>query len=574
MVVNTIDITLPNYGTIRGSVDIRRQIAIFRNVPFAHAPVRWRVAVKPQRWTGIRDATIQGPVPPHIPTDNLQIDLIPKEYTTIGTSTNSLHQFGVEHSEEGGLNSNIFVPLSALQEGAASVPVLAFIYGGSYRTGSNAFPLYDARNFVEHSVQLGQPIIVVVPNYRMAAFGFLASKELQQDIDQHIQQSPTPIPAYDQSIGNWGLQDQKLAFEWIRENISEFGGDAKNVTAFGQSVGAISLHYHIVLPAHHGLFDRAILQSGAIGTMSTGTVEQVGQPIFDRLVEILGIPADLSGVEKVRRLREVPVEELTRASDEAGPRFGYRPFHDGGKIFPFNIPVETWADSSFSYDPNLKAVLIGANKEEGYSLDNDFGERTLKTWPHLLNSFVPSPELVPLYEVAYGTPQVDEDVSKIMAEHLGDIVFHYPIERAVDALIQVKQARGDAFSLERYHFEIPTQATLNSHPSSGSMHGGELLFLFNPPMNETVFTPSELSAALEVQKRWISFAYRQPVLSDEGKATRAERDEAIVFTKEYKVEVGKGRRLSEKVMGLWDAALEVRLKDIQASLDASVPKEE
>ncbi|KAH7057998.1 Alpha/Beta hydrolase protein [Linnemannia elongata] len=526
MVVNTIDITLPNYGTIRGSVDIRRQIAIFRNVPFAHAPVRWRVAVKPQRWTGIRDGTIQGPVPPHIPTDNLQIDLIPKEYTTIGTSTNSLHQFGVEHSEEGGLNSNIFVPLSALQEGAASVPVLAFIYGGSYRTGSNAFPLYDARNFVEHSVQLGQPIIVVVPNYRMAAFGFLASKELQQDIDQHIQQSPAPIPAYDQSIGNWGLQDQKLAFEWIRENISEFGGDAKNVAAFGQSVGAISLHYHIVLPAHHGLFDRAILQSGAIGTMSTGTVEQIGQPIFDRLVEILGIPADLSGVEKVRRLREVPVEELTRASDEAGLRFGYRPFHDGGKIFPFNIPVETWADSSFSYDPNLKAVLIGANKEEGYSLDNDFGERTLKTWPHLLNSFVPSPELVPLYEVAYGAPQ------------------------------------------------IPTQATLNSHPSSGSMHGGELLFLFNPPMNETVFTPSELSAALEVQKRWISFAYRQPVLSDEGKATRAERDEAIVFTKEYKVEVGKERRLSEKVMGLWDAALEVRLKDIQASLDASVPKEE
>ncbi|KAF9313001.1 hypothetical protein BGZ91_006390 [Linnemannia elongata] len=529
MAVNTIDITLPNYGTIRGSVDIRRQIAIFRNVPFAHAPVRWRVAVKPQPWSGIRDATIQGPVPPHIPTDNLQIDLIPKEYTTIGTSTNSLHQFGVEHSEEGGLNSNIFVPLSALQEGAASVPVLAFIYGGSYRTGSNAFPLY------------GQPIVVVVPNYRMAAFGFLASKELQDDMDEYVRRSQNPIPVYNQSIGNWGLQDQKLAFEWIRENISEFGGDSKNVTAFGQSVGAISLHYHIVLPAHHGLFDRAILQSGAIGTMSTGTVEQIGQPIFDRLVEILGIPADLSGVEKVRRLREVPVEELTRASDEAGPRFGYRPFHDGGKVFPFNIPVETWADSSFSYDPNLKAVLIGANKEEGYSLDNDFGERTLKTWPHLLNSFVPSPVLVPSYEVAYGTPQ---------------------------------QARGDAFSLERYYFEIPTQATLNSHPSSGSMHGGELLFLFNPPMNEAVFTPSELSAALEVQKRWISFAYRQPVLSDEGKATRAERDEAIVFTKEYKVEVGKGRRLSEKVMGLWDAALEVRLKDIQASLDTSVPKEE
>lgn len=57
---NTVDITLPNYGTIRGSVDIQRQVAIFRNVPYAHAPVRWRVAVKPQPWTGVRDATIQG----------------------------------------------------------------------------------------------------------------------------------------------------------------------------------------------------------------------------------------------------------------------------------------------------------------------------------------------------------------------------------------------------------------------------------------------------------------------------------------------------------------------------------
>ncbi|KAF9123055.1 hypothetical protein BG015_005413, partial [Linnemannia schmuckeri] len=465
MTTNTIDITLSNYGIIRGTVDTKRQVAIFRNVPFAHAPIRWRVAVKPQPWTGIRDATIQGPVPPHVPTENLQIDLIPKEYNIIGTSTNTLHQFGVEHSEEEGLNSNIFVPLSVLQKGATPVPVLAFIYGGSYRTGSNAFPLY------EHSVQLGQPVIVIVPNYRMAAFGFLASKEFQQDIDAFVHQSPTPIPLYNQSVGNWGLQDQKLAFEWIRENISSFGGDHKNVTAFGQSVGAISLHYHIVLPAHHGLFDRAILQSGAIGTMSTGTVEQIGQPIFDRLIEILGIPADLSGVEKIKRLRAVPVDVLTRASDEAGPRFGYRPFHDGGKVLPFNIPVETWADSPLSYDPNLKAVLIGANREEGYSLDDDFGERTLKTWPQLLSSFVPSPELVPLYEAAYGVPQADEDVSRIMAKHLGDIVFHYPIERTVNALIQVKQAREDAFTLERYHFDIPTQATIKDHPNSGSMHG-------------------------------------------------------------------------------------------------------
>lgn len=87
------------------------------------------------------------PAPPHVPTENLHIDLIPKEYNIIGTSTNTLHQFGVGHSEEDGLNSNIFVPLSALQKGAASIPALVFIYGGSYRTGSNAFPLYGMYPF-------------------------------------------------------------------------------------------------------------------------------------------------------------------------------------------------------------------------------------------------------------------------------------------------------------------------------------------------------------------------------------------------------------------------------------------
>ncbi|KAF8946338.1 hypothetical protein BGZ47_000817 [Haplosporangium gracile] len=140
-------------------------------------------------------------------------------------------------------------------------------------------------------------------------------------------------------------------------------------------------------------------------------------------------------------------------------------------------------------------LLIGANKEEGYSLDNDFGERTLKTWPRLLNSFVPSPELVPLYEAAYGIPKADEDVRPIMTEHLSGIVFHYPIERAVNTLIQVKQAREDAFALKRYHFKIPTQATTKDYPNSGSMHGAELLILFNPLMNENVFTSSERAAA-------------------------------------------------------------------------------
>lgn len=157
----------------------------------------------------------------------------------------------------------------------------------------------DARNFVARSVELNQPVIVVAPNYRLAIFGFLASKELQQEMDEYVRQSPTPISDYDQSVGNWDLQDQRLAFEWVRENIGALGGDGRDVTAWGESAGSFSIHYHMLIPAYYGLFDRAILQSGVVGTMPAKTVEPEGQAVFDKLLTVFNIPADLDALEKV-----------------------------------------------------------------------------------------------------------------------------------------------------------------------------------------------------------------------------------------------------------------------------------
>lgn len=422
---------------------------------------------------------------------------------------------------------------------------------------------------MDHSVRLGQPVLVVQPNYRVAAFGFLASKELQEDMDQYVRQSPTPISEYDQSVGNWGLQDQKLAFEWVRENISALGGDNKNVTAFGQSAGSLSLHHHMVLPTHHGLFDHAILQSGAIGALPTGTVEQEGQVIFDNLVAAFGIPADLPGLEKVKRLRAVPTDDLNKAGGTAISGLPFRPFHDGGKVLPSAIPLEAWSALSSSYDPNLKSVMIGANKHEGFGIDASFGERSLKTWPELLKAFAPTPRLETLFKSAYGSPETDEDVIKIVAEYPGDLIFQYPIERAVNALLQVSKARGDKFRLERYHFDLEIEQSSLAMPGCGSIHGGELLYVFDPPMNKDVFTETERAAAKEVQKRWIAFANQKPVVIGDGKTTaNAEKGLAVIWTKDYKVEVGNGIRLSDDALAFWDEVMEVKLAKIKQGLDA------
>ncbi|KAF9087377.1 hypothetical protein BGX23_008164 [Mortierella sp. AD031] len=563
---DTIDITLPNYGTIRGTIDTERQVATFRNIPYAHVPKRWRVAVKPQPWSGIRDATVQGPVPPQAPSLSPLAKMVPEKYFNIGTNPN--YQFGVEHSEKDGLNTNIYVPLSALKEGAKPIPVVTWIYGGSLRGGSNAVPVYDACNFVQHSIHLNQPVVLVAPNYRLAAFGFLASKELQEDMDEYVRNSPIPVSLYDQSIGNWGLQDQKLALEWVRENISVFGGDSRNVTAWGESAGAISIHYHMLIPAHHGLFDHAILNSGAVGTIAAGTIEQDGQKIFDNLLTNLGIPLDLSGPEKMKRLRAVPMDELTKAGDTATTGLGYKPMHDGGKLLPSTMPIQAWATLPSSYDPNLKSVLIGTNKDEGFSFAMAFGDRNLATWPDLVKKFAPTPQLIPLFESAYGVPKTDEDVVSIVAEYTGDLLFQYPNEQVVDAFVELGKARKGTFKLERYHFDVETEKISQLFPGCGSIHGAELLFVFNPPMAEAVLSESEQALAREFQKRWIAFTNQRIVYADGENVARVEKDEAVIWRKDHRVEVGKGRRLSEQAMAFSEIVTKFKLQLIQQSLDA------
>ncbi|KAG0370700.1 hypothetical protein BGX24_001943 [Mortierella sp. AD032] len=387
-------------------------------------------------------------------------------------------------------------------------------------------------------------------------------------MDEYVRNSPCPVPLYNQSVGNWGLQDQKLAFEWVRENISALGGDNKNVTAFGQSAGSLSLHHHMLLPAHYGLFDQAILQSAAVGALPTGTVEQEGQILFDGLVAALGIPAELSALEKVERLRAASTEELKKAGEATPPGLAFRPFHDGGKVIPSAIPLEAWITLPSSYDPNLQSVMIGSNKNEGFGISASFGELSLKTWPGLLKAIAPTPQFETLFKSAYGDPKTDKDVTKIVDCYPGDLIFQVPIERAVDALLEVKKSRQEPFRLERYHFDLEIGSTTRALPGCGSIHGGELLYVFDPPMNEDVLTATERAAAKEVQKRWIAFANQQPVLDDHGKVAIVEKGEAIIWTKDYRVEVGEGRRLSEKVLAYWEAVIKAKLERIQQGLDA------
>ncbi len=176
------------------------------------------------------------------------------------------------------LSLDIHVPRSP--EGP--LPVLVFLHGGAFTSGGGAS--YDPRRVS------GQGVIVVTPNHRLGALGFLAHPDL-----------PDPW------AGNFGIADQQMALQWVRRNIAAFGGDAANVTLWGESSGAYSICAHLAAPSAAGLFDKVITHSGPCANEFLTSAQ--AQDRARRAAAELGC-ADGSPPAVADCLRAVPAERL------------------------------------------------------------------------------------------------------------------------------------------------------------------------------------------------------------------------------------------------------------------------
>jgi para-nitrobenzyl esterase len=125
------------------------------------------------------------------------------------------------------------------------VPVIVWLHTGSFVAASNNFASHNGQRLAQET-----GVIVVSPNYRLGPLGFLAHPALAAEDPAH------PVS------GNYGLLDQRLALQWVRDNIAAFGGDPNNVTLAGTSAGADSVGLHLVSPGSGGLFQRAVIESG------------------------------------------------------------------------------------------------------------------------------------------------------------------------------------------------------------------------------------------------------------------------------------------------------------------------
>ncbi|KAF8983870.1 hypothetical protein BGZ52_000171 [Haplosporangium bisporale] len=161
---------------------------------------------------------------------------------------------GFEFSERDCLNLNVFAPRCI-----ESVPVICYIHGGGLKQGGNALPAYDATNIVKKSIAKDRPVIVVTINYRLGDLGASPSSST----------SSSPLDKI-----TWGLRDQKMALEWVRKNIHNFGGNPHEITLMGHSSGESSAGYHLMTSStDQQLFKRAIMHSSRSGGENEGSKE-------------------------------------------------------------------------------------------------------------------------------------------------------------------------------------------------------------------------------------------------------------------------------------------------------------
>lgn len=253
-------------GRVRGTVE--DGLSVFRGLRYGEdtRPVRFRAPLPVRSWSGIADATAFAPSCPQR-----------------GEST-------LPHSEDC-LFLNVWTPAP---DPRAKRPVMVYIHGGAYSSGSAVDPLVDGHHLAAHG-----DVVVVTVNHRLNAFGYLYLARLD--------------PRFADS-GNAGQLDLILALQWVRDNIAAFGGDPARIMVFGQSGGGAKIATMMAMPAAAGLFHAAATMSGQQVTVSGPLNAGARTAVYLGRLDV--------DQDRLDMLLDMPVERLVEALDAEDPILG------------------------------------------------------------------------------------------------------------------------------------------------------------------------------------------------------------------------------------------------------------
>jgi para-nitrobenzyl esterase len=325
-----VAVTSTEAGKVRGY--IHNSVFTYKGIPYAQAK-RFEAPQKPTPWQGVRSSMTYGPVAPlENPTTSVQDE----------------SEFVFNHSwgftAENCLVLNVWTP--GINDGKKR-PVLFWIHGGGFTAGSSQeLPSYDGESLAKTG-----DVIVVSINHRLNVLGYL-------DLSAYGDK-------YKHSANN-SILDIKAALEWVKTNITNFGGDPNNVTIFGQSGGGAKVNTLLAMPSAKGLFQKAINQSGAFRSnmLDKATTQSITAEVLKAL--------DLTPAQ-VDSLQTIPYQQLSKAGQKALRITADKMKAEGKPVTGFglgwgpsineDLPYQLFSKEAFELSKEIP-LMIGTTKNE------------------------------------------------------------------------------------------------------------------------------------------------------------------------------------------------------------------
>ena len=466
-------------GVVAGTVSGRPTVRVFKGIPFAAPPLagnRWRAPQPVAKWEGVRKADAfgapctPGPVGGGRGARGAPGAAVPGATPPAAPSEDCLYL-------------NVWTSATSANDRR---PVMVWLHGGGFTQGSGSDVLFDGENLASKG-----PVIVTI-NYRLGVLGFFAHPELSSESDRHV-------------AGNYGLLDAIAALQWVKRNISAFGGDPTNVTVAGQSAGAIMIGVLVGSPAAKGLFHRAIAESGGWMGLEMGRMNSLQRALANGQ-ETVGA----TGVKTIAELRARPLNELTGVIPN-GPA-GANANANGAPQAPSPLLIDGYfipEDLSLTFmngRQNAVDVLTGSNKDEanaGMCPTNGppggpDSSPVLTAEAFKRNARRKFGDAADEYVKLYGVTSDTEAQPAAYAACADEINWNM----RQWAVAQARQGK------KAYTYFFSHTPTANGAPSPrAATHGAEIAFAFNNPKGRAVYTWNDVDTKLadQMSSYWVNF---------------------------------------------------------------------
>jgi para-nitrobenzyl esterase len=307
-----------NSGKVRGTV--QDGVQCFKGVPYGASTtgaLRFMPPAEVQPWSGVRDAVDLGLRSPQLAGSFH--GQVPPEFEVMDRD---------EPMGEDCLVLNVWTPAVGH---ASKRPVMVWLHGGGYTSGSGGFICYDGKELArKHNV------VVVTVNHRLSALGYLYFAGIGGEKYANA--------------SNAGMLDIVAALQWVHDNIGAFGGDPESVTIFGQSGGGGKVSTLMAMPAAQGLFQRAIVESGA--AVKGVSIEAANKSATAFLAKLNLQP------NQIDELQKLSVDQLLAVTAPGGPPLALAPVVDGK-----TLPTDPFDPTAPKLSANIPLV-IGTTETE------------------------------------------------------------------------------------------------------------------------------------------------------------------------------------------------------------------